>query len=113
MKKTKKQPTNKGGGYRLPRDSEGMTPRQRLDTARAKIAEIELAEKRGELVAKSEIDRKLAADAEVVKSDLLHTLPQSIAGHAIALKCDQSALREVAKKCVIEIMQQWQKSELL
>ena len=103
-----KPPSRKG--CRKHPDEDGYSPRERLDARRAELLDIELSIKRKELVSKEEVDAQLAKDGEVVKSDLLHNLPSNVAKHASRLGCDQSALRDVVRVCVVEIMTAWKDS---
>lgn len=56
--------------YKIERDAVGMTPRQRLDTRRAELAELELRKKRGELLDRSEVEHERRETAEILRSDL-------------------------------------------
>ena len=101
MKARKVEKKDGRGGYRGPRDGDGIatptTPRQLLDWRKAELAQIELEVARGELVRIEDVQRSRQSDAEVIKSALLQTLPAKIAAHAAALGCDQAALREVVR----------------
>jgi phage terminase Nu1 subunit (DNA packaging protein) len=67
--------------------------RRRLAAAQADLHEIEKAKLRGELVTAEEVVKARMADAEVIKSDMLHTLPAAVAARANALGCDPARLR--------------------
>ncbi len=94
-----KKPKGQWGGLRIPseekrrpgyagsRDAEGLTPRQRLDTRKAELAELELKERRGELIPRDKVEAERSETAQIIKADL-GALPMQI-GAALRLAPDQ------------------------
>ncbi len=96
------------GGYRGARDDEGLTPRQRLDALKADLAAIELQKAHGELVLVSEVDAGHAEMRDVIRSDLLGTLPLRIAGQLAGRgPLDAREIREAVLVAVREIIAGW------
>ena len=121
MKKTKEaeEIKNKMGttflqGYGGFRDKNTqMTPRQLLDYRKAQLAEMELAQKKGELVPYSEVEAGLKEAAEVIQSDLYGTLISRCVGEFANQKLSPQEVRERIKRIIDEIVKSWSEAELI
>lgn len=99
------------GGRPVRRDTDGFTPRERLDHVRALQVHQEYLVRKGQLV---EIERVRAGHAEmqeVIRADLLGTLVQRLVAE-FADKPTMSAqgVREVALNVVRELLSSWHKA---
>lgn len=85
--KRKHVATGQKRGGAAPRNDEGYTPRQKLDAIKAQSAYIDLQVKRGQMVLKSEVDARDAADNEVLLSKLKElsvNLPAKLSGRVFS-----------------------------
>ena len=97
---------NPKSGYAAPRDGSGYTPRQRLDAAKADIAEMEREKLRGDLVSRSEVEARDKADAEILRSDLA-SLAAQLSGPLSGKKFSMPQVREIAMKEIQKMVARW------
>lgn len=102
-----KSPAKPVRKYRVDRDDEGLTPRQRLDALKADLAALELAKQRGDLVPRADVAAGHSEMREMVRKDMLGTLPLKL-GFALADKAIPAReVREVALGIVREVLRGW------
>ena len=99
-------------GYRLHRDADGLTPRQRVDARKADLLEIELAQKRGDLVSRADVEARDKADAEVLRSDLSALAPKlssRLSGKVFSIV----QVREIVMAELVVMVSHWQEAALV
>ena len=69
QQKTAEKRVDRRGGYQLTRDKDGLTPMQRLAARKADLAEIEIAEKLGNLVSKEHVEAGLREGGQPIGDD--------------------------------------------
>jgi hypothetical protein len=87
-----------------------LTPRARLDAVHAMQAYLDWQVRRGELVERSEIDAGHAEMRELIRSDLLGTLPLRLAGDLGNRKRTPAAVREAVLVAIREQIRTWAKA---
>lgn len=95
------------GGYRGARDDEGLTPRQRLDALKADLASLDLAKQRGELVNRADVEAGHAEMREVIRADLLGTLPLRVSLALADKALPAREVRAVVLDAVREVLASW------
>ena len=85
----------------------GLTPRERLDSIHAHQALLDLRQRQGELVERAEIDAGNAEMREVIRSDLLGTLPLRVASALAGRSRTAAEIRAVVLVAVREILEAW------
>ena len=90
-----------------------MTPKERLETRKAELAELEIAQKRGELIKRSEVEAEQQECAEVLGSDLYGALPPRIAGLLAGRTLTAPEIRKVVLECIDEMVAGWVTSEIV
>ena len=114
MKRQNKKRVNKGGGYPGPRDpATGFTPRQLVDSRRAHLLGLEIAEKSGALVKKSEVEEARRQTADVLQSDLFGALPSRCATELGGKLFTAEQVRSVVLKIVYDIVGNWIDAEIV
>lgn len=88
-----------------------MTPRSALDAVHAMQANVELRKKRGELYEKDEIDKTHAEMVEVMRRDLLGTLPLRLSRMLSSRKLTPAQVRVLALEAINETIAGWRASE--
>lgn len=103
--------TERRGGYRGFRDDSGLTPMQRLSARKADLAEIEIAEKLGNLVSKEHVEAGLREGGEVIGSDLFGTLVSRVVSEFAGRDTmTPQHVRAAMTGIVHEIVAGWQKA---
>ncbi len=97
-------------GKPVNRGRDGYTPRERLDAIHAMQAQQEYRLRQGQLVERTEVEAGHAEMREVVRSDLLGTLPLRVADALAGKKMDAQGVRETVLKAVREILSAWHKA---
>jgi len=95
------------GQYKVVRDKDGMTPRQRLDTRKAELAEIELAEKRGQLIPRAQVEASDQEAAEIIRMDLGYGLPSALASRLAGQAYTASEVRGIVMDEVRAMVARW------
>ena len=85
----------------------GLTPRERLDSIHAHQALLDLRQRQGELVERAEIEAGNAEMREVIRSDLLGTLPLRVASALAGRTRTAAEIRAVVLVAVREILASW------
>lgn len=85
----------------------GLSPRERLDTIHAHQALLDLRVRQGELVERSEVEAGHAEMREVVRSDLLGTLPLRLASRMADKAYTSTEIRAIVLDAVREILKTW------
>jgi hypothetical protein len=111
MKTTKNNPAKKRGGYQLPRNTEGNTPRQRLDAARAEAVEFENRRKREHWQTREEAEAAAAETASIIGSDLFGTLPLELAGRLSGRVFTPAEARLIVRAAVDSMVRAWIRGE--
>ena len=103
--------TERRGGYRGFRDDSGLTPMQRLSARKADLAEIEIAERKGALVLREDVEAGLREGGEVIGSDLRGTMVSrattELSGRG---NLEPGQVRAVMSAIVEEIIGGWAKA---
>lgn len=103
--------TERRGGYRGFRDDSGLTPMQRLSARKADLAEIEIAERKGALVLREDVEAGLREGGEVIGSDLRGTMVSrattELSGRG---NLEPEQVRAVMSAIVEEIIGGWAKA---
>ena len=109
--KTAEKRVDRRGGYQLTRDKDGLTPMQRLSARKADLAEIEIAEKLGNLVSKEHVEAGLREGGEVIGSDLFGTLVSRVVSEFAGRDTmTPQHVRAAMTGIVHEIVAGWQKA---
>lgn len=95
------------GLYAIARDTEGMTPKQRLDSLKADAQELENKVRRGELLERDEVERAHAEMREVLRSDLVGALPLRLAGELSGRKMNPQSIRAAVLAAVSDMLKSW------
>lgn len=95
------------GGYRRTRDADGMTPKERLETRKAELAELELAEKRRQLMKVSDHDAQEAEAAEIIRNDLGYQLPSALASALSGRVFTAQEVKRVSLDLIRAIIRRW------
>ena len=85
----------------------GLTPRERLDAIHAHQALLDLRQRQGELVERAQIDAGNSEMREVIRSDLLGTLPLRVASALAGRSRTAAEIRAVVRVAVREILVAW------
>ena len=85
----------------------GLSPRERLDAIHAHQALLDLRQRQGELVERSEIEAGHAEMREVIRSDLLGTLPLRLASKMSGKTHTPAEVRAAVLEAVREILKTW------
>lgn len=128
MKKTKKQqPQQRRAWTRGPRKTPGkpaivpakatmpsnlaeMRPRERLDAIHAMQALLDYRVRQGQLVEIAEVEAGHAEARELIRNDLIGTLPLRLAGELSGRVFDPAGVRTVVLAAVREIIRGWSKA---
>jgi hypothetical protein len=85
----------------------GLTPRERLDAIHAHQALLDLRQRQGELVEIGEVEAGHAEMREIIRADLLGTLPLRLAARLAERKQGSARVRETVLDVVREILKTW------
>ena len=115
MKKQKKAKTNPdkraAGKYSIARFEDGLTPKQRLDTANAQLRELEFRRETEKWQTKEEAERIAQETAEIIQADLYGALPLSLAGKLSGKVFTPTEVRQVVRAECDLMVRQWVKGE--
>lgn len=98
------------GGNRIPRDGQGYTPRERLDAINAAIRQQEYMVRKGQLLEVAQVEAGNADMREVIRADLLGTLPLRLAAELAGKTLDAAGVRALALGVVRELLTNWHKA---
>lgn len=110
-KKPKKRDPRTKGRYRIVRDAEGRTPRQRLDMARAEAVEFENKRQREKWQTKEEAVAKAQEAAEMIQGDLYGTIPLALAGKLSGRVFTPAEVRIIVRAEVDAMVRGWIRGE--
>ena len=93
--------------YRIARDENDMTPRQRLDSLKADAQALANRIREGELCERTDVEAAHAEMREVLRSDLLGALPLRLAGELADRKQSAPQVRAVVLRAVNAMVASW------
>ena len=108
-KKAAPAPKGKRGGYRMPRNADGLTPKQRLDTAKAEAQEFENRRKREEWQTRADAEQAARETAEIIQSDLYGTIPLALAGKLSGRAFTPGEVRAIVRMEIDSAVRNWVK----
>jgi len=110
----KKQPKAKinpdkraAGKYSIARFKDGLTPKQRLDTANAQLRELEFKRETEHWQTREAAEQAAQETAEIIQSDLYATLPLSLAGKLSGRVFTPAEVRQVIRDAVDLMVRSW------
>ena len=101
-----------GSGYAGPRDlATGLTPKQRLDTAKAEAQEFENKRDRENWQTRDQAETAAQETAEIIQADLYGTLPLALAGKLSGRAFTAPEIRIIIRNEIDGMVRQWVKGE--
>jgi hypothetical protein len=99
------------GKYSIARFDNGLTPKQRLDTANARLRELEYKREVEKWRTREEAEAIDQETAEIIQGDLYVTLPLSLAGKLSGRSFTPAEVIQVTRAEVDGLVRQWIKGE--
>ena len=99
------------GPYNKRRGPDGLTPRERLDTAKAEAQEFANRRETEKWRTKEEAEARDQDTRELVQADLYSTLPLSLAGKLSGRVFNPGEVRQIVRAEVDVIVREWRKGE--
>lgn len=93
-------------------DLAALRPRERLDAIHAMQALLDLKVRKGELVEKSEVEAGHAEMRELIRNDLVGSLPMRLAGELSGRALDPAQVRAVVLNAVRDMIRGWAKADV-
>ena len=110
--KTGAKPVRNRGGYAGPRDVKtGLTPRQRLDTAKAEAQEFNNKRERESWQTREQAEAAAQETAEVIQGDLYGTIPLALAGKLSGRVFTPAEVRAIIRAEIDAAVREWVKGE--
>lgn len=109
--KTSKKPSKQYIRKPGPRDSNGMTPRNRLDIAKAEAQEFENKRERERWQTREQAEQAAQETAEIIQGDLYATLPLALAAKLAGRSWTAAEVRIAVRDEVDAIVRGWVKGE--
>lgn len=94
----------------MPANLADMRPRERLDAIHAMQALLDYKVRQGQLVEIAEVEAGHAEARELIRNDLIGTLPMRLAGEFGGKTLTQAEVRVVVLTAVREIIRGWNKA---
>ena len=91
-------------------DASGMTPRARLDSVNAAIKALEYRKMKGELVEREQVEAGHAEMREIVRNDIIGSLPLRLATELGNRQLTPAEVRAVVLVAVRDMIQGWNKA---
>lgn len=95
----------------MPRNSEGLTPKQRLDTAKAEAQEFENKRNREAWQTRAEAEAAAQETAEVIQADLYGAVPLALAGKLSGRVFTPAEVRQIVRAEIDAAVRQWVKGD--
>jgi hypothetical protein len=111
-KKATSNPDKRAAGhYSIARFEDGLTPKQRLDTANAIAREFQNRREEEAWQTKAQAEAIAQETAEIIQADLYGTLPLSLAGKLSGRVFSPGEVRTVIRAEVDAMVKEWVKGE--
>ena len=110
--KAKIKPDKRAAGkYAVARFKDGLTPKQRLDTANARLRELEFQIKTEHWQTRADAEQAARETAEIIQSDLYGTIPLALAGKLSGRAFTPGEVRAIVRDEVDSAVKNWVKGE--
>jgi hypothetical protein len=108
--KAKTRPDKRAEGkYSIARFEDGLTPKQRLDTAKAEAQEFENRKNRENWQTREQAEAAAQQTAETIQSDIYGTLPLDLAAKLSGKAFTPAEVRAIVRTSVDLMVRQWVK----
>jgi hypothetical protein len=105
---TKIKPDKRAAGkYSVARFQDGLTPKQRLDTANARLRELEFQRETEKWQTRADAEQAARETAEIIQSDLYGTIPLALAGKLSGRAFTPGEVRAIVRKEVDAAVHSW------
>lgn len=104
------KPSSEPHNATMPANLADMRPRERLDAIHAMQALLDYKVRQGQLVEIAEVEAGHAEARELIRNDLIGTLPMRLAGEFGGKTLTQAEVRVVVLTAVREIIRGWNKA---
>jgi hypothetical protein len=101
--------TGKKRGGAAPRNSEGLTPKQRLDSAKADAQEFINRREREKWQTREEYDKGEQEKSEMIQADLYARLPSDLQSRLSGKVFTPAEVRAIVRECVDAMVREWVK----
>jgi len=99
------------GPYNKKRGEDGLTPRERLDTAKADAQEFENRKNLESWQTRAQAEAIAQETAEIIQADLYGTLPLSLAGKLSGRVFTPAEVRQIIRAEVDAVVKEWVKGD--
>ena len=110
--KAKTRPDKRAEGkYSIARFEDGLTPKQRLDTANARLRELEFQRETEKWQTREQAEAAAQETAEVIQGDLYGTIPLALAGKLSGRVFTPADVRAIIRAEIDAAVREWVKGE--
>ena len=110
--KAKTRPDKRAEGkYAIARFEDGLTPKQRLDTANARLRELEFQRETEKWQTREQAEAAAQETAEVIQGDLYGTIPLALAGKLSGRVFTPAEVRAIIRAEIDAAVREWVKGE--
>ena len=99
------------GQYAIARFEDGLTPKQRLDTANARLRELEYRREEEKWQTREEAEAIAQETAEIIQGDLYGTVPLALAGKLSGRVFTPAEVRQIVRAEMDGVIREWVKGD--